>query len=98
VRNDSGAPVAMVLQGRIAAVDDRHVRGFAGEAMVWAGDVAKSPRTSSSGAWLPAGESTLRFTTDRPGRQVGQGSAPAGLQGLSTWRSSCARGCATLAG
>ena len=72
IRNDAGTPVILVVQGRIAAVDNRHVRAFAGEAMVWSGAVGEKPANLQFGCVVPAGESALRFSSDRPGRHVGQ--------------------------
>jgi hypothetical protein len=71
VHNASGGPLALAMNGRSAALDPRMLRIFAGDAMVWSGEVAEKPVGFRFGLTVPEGGVVLRFVSDKPGREVG---------------------------
>ena len=71
LRNEAGGPLAVVVRGNISALDARTVRIFAGEAMVWSGEVGEKKASFKFGCVLPESGVGLRFVSDKPGRKVG---------------------------
>jgi hypothetical protein len=79
IRNAAGGPLKLAVTGYAAALDKRTLRVLAGggkdgrenEAMLWSGDVAEKKIPFRLGLIVPEGETTLRFESDKPGRQVG---------------------------
>jgi hypothetical protein len=80
LRNDSGGPLLVVMQGRVLpALDERHLRistipGGADEsrrALVWSGALGPLPTSFQFGITVPPGETTVSFATDRPPHPIG---------------------------
>ncbi|MEY2878862.1 MAG: hypothetical protein RLZZ15_1242 [Verrucomicrobiota bacterium] len=77
LRNTSGAPVRVIVTGRVASAEgERRVRLAAGEALVWSEVVSTLPEALRGGCTLAPGETELRFTTDRPAGRVGGDERP----------------------
>ena len=68
IRNASGAPVSVVVRGRAAGLDARTLRIFAGEAMVWSGEIGEKQSAFQFGCAVPAEGAVLRFVSDKAGR------------------------------
>ncbi len=68
IRNASGGPLALAVQGRVSAQDAGKLRVFVGDAMIWAGDVGEKQTGVRFGVTVPEGVAVLRFETDKPGR------------------------------
>lgn len=71
LRNDAGGPLALVVRGNVAALDARTLRIFAGEALVWSGEVSEKKASFKFGCMLPESGVGLRFVSDKAGRKVG---------------------------
>jgi hypothetical protein len=71
VRNASAGPLAVVVSGRVAALDGRTLRIFAGEAMVWSGELTEKKTSFRFGLVMPEEGMTLRFESDKPARKAG---------------------------
>ena len=71
VRNASAGPLAVAVSGRVAALDTRTLRIFAGEAMVWSGELTEKKRAFRFGLVMPEEGMTLRFESDKPARKAG---------------------------
>lgn len=71
IRNQTGASVALSLNGRIAAPDERHIRAQVGERVLWSADVALKSTPMQFGFEVSPGETQLRFVSVRPSRHVG---------------------------
>jgi len=83
-RNTTGGPLALALHGRIgSALDERRVRAFAGEAMVWSEAVTSPPGEFRFGCILPPGETTISFRTDQPPHHVGGDERPMAFRVLN---------------
>lgn len=70
--NQAGRPLTMVLRGRAAAMDERTLRVFSGETLLWSGGLAPKPAGFHFGFVLAPGETALRFFSDKPGRTAGE--------------------------
>lgn len=71
LRNYSAGELSVVLHGRIAGSTPGHVRLFAGDRMVWAGDATDKLAPLQAGFTIPEGDTILRFVSDQPGHPVG---------------------------
>jgi hypothetical protein len=71
VHNASAGPVALAVRGRVSAHEESTLRIFAGEEMIWSGEMSEKLRRFQFGAKVPDGGVTLRFESDKPGRPRG---------------------------
>lgn len=71
IQNGSNAPVALRIHGRLAAPDERRIRVLAGEALVWSGQAVIKATEFRFGFTAPPGETMVRFTSEKPPRNVG---------------------------
>lgn len=71
IRNASGGPLSVVVRGRVAAPDQRNLRIFAGEAMVWSGSIGDKQTSFQFGKVVPEAGAVLRFVSDKKGRMIG---------------------------
>ena len=71
LRNEAGGPLTLVVRGNVAALDARTLRIFAGEALVWSGEVGEKKASFKFGCVLPESGVGLRLVSDKPGRKVG---------------------------
>jgi hypothetical protein len=71
IQNASAGPLALTLQGGIAAPDPRRVEVSLDDVTLWSGDVVEKPSSLQFDCVVPPGESRLRFVADRPARNVG---------------------------
>ncbi|MBM3853800.1 MAG: hypothetical protein FJ399_11695 [Verrucomicrobia bacterium] len=70
IRNASGGPLSVVVRGRAAAPDQRNLRIFAAEAMVWSGTIGERQTAFQFGKVVPEEGAVLRFISDRKGRMI----------------------------
>ena len=70
--NDTGGPLALTFHGQVASAhDERRVRVFKGEVLLWGEAISSAPEELRFGLVLPPGETELEFKSDAPGHPVG---------------------------